>query len=736
MSEVPEQAAREAERVRVEAALRESEARFRTLAEFAPVGIYETDAAGRCRFVNRRWCELTGLSPEEASGDGWMRALHPDDAERVARAWFEGAQHGEPFEFEYRFRRPDGHITWVQGAARPLRDRGGVIVGYLGTVTNVTERRLAEDRAYRLYEAERVAANRLQILADATRVFSQERDPAALLRAVAEQVGEALGQLCVVMLRSSDAKLETSGVYHQDPEARAKLQQMLDAAPLLAGEGLNGLVFSTGRSLLLPEIPQGDLGPQLKPEHRAFFARYPLRSVVVAPLHVSGEVIGTLALGRHEGAPYTVADQVLVEELAERAGLAISSVNDMAAKEQALRAMQAAQRELEAAGEQLKVALEAAQAGSRAKDEFLAMLGHELRNPLSPIVTALQIMKMRAGDAMIRERAIIERQVHHLVRLVDDLLDVSRIAQGKVELKLRPVEIADVVAKAIETTSPLLEQRRHTLTTSVPQEGLRVMGDEHRLAQIASNLLTNAAKYTEPGGRVEVTAARRGGKVLLVVRDSGTGIPPDLLPKVFHMFVQGERTIDRSQGGLGLGLSIVRSLVELHGGAVAAASEGPGLGTEITVELPLLQAEASAGPSTRREGAAEAGADACAHARVGRGRVLVVDDNRDAAESLADALTSSGYVAEIAFDGPSALALATARCPEVALIDIGLPVMDGYELARRLREARGDGALRLVAVTGYGQEADRQRSAEAGFHAHLVKPIDLDRLLRLLDQPP
>jgi signal transduction histidine kinase/ActR/RegA family two-component response regulator len=363
-----------------------------------------------------------------------------------------------------------------------------------------------------------------------------------------------------------------------------------------------------------------------------------------------------------------------------------------------------------------------AELANRSKDEFLAMLGHELRNPLAPILTALQLMQLRAPDVFERERAVIERQVKHVVRLVDDLLDVSRITRGKTELHKELVDLADVVAKAIEQASPLLEERDHSLGVFVPR-GLFVDGDTMRLEQVISNLVTNAAKYTERGGRIDVTGSRRSDAIELRVRDNGIGIAKDMLPHIFEMFVQERQALDRARGGLGLGLAIVRSLVELHGGTVSVASEGPGKGSEFTVRLPAadpdrddVRARLGSGkmqPMTRRQ------------------HVLVVDDNPDALHMLADALEQRGYTTSRAHDGPSALEEA-ARChPAIALLDIGLPVMDGYELARRLRE--GDHDLKLVAVTGYGHPSARSRSKDAGFAAHLVKPITVDEVEAAID---
>jgi CheY-like chemotaxis protein len=351
----------------------------------------------------------------------------------------------------------------------------------------------------------------------------------------------------------------------------------------------------------------------------------------------------------------------------------------------------------------------------------LALLGHELRNPLSPILTALYLMRLKGTGAADRERLVIERQVQHLVSLVDDLLDVSRITRGKIKLATRPVELSRLVARAIEMASPLLEQKRHVLGVDVPSTGLVVDADETRMAQVIANLLTNAAKYTDAAGHVCVKAWREGGQVVLVVRDDGMGITPELLPVIFELFVQGERGADRAGGGLGLGLGLVRSLVTLHGGEVVARSEGRGRGSEFEVRLRAC----SAGLDV-----AEAPREALPVVLASRARrVLVVDDNADAARLLADVLVGEGHDVRVAHDGPQALALAGDFRPEVGILDIGLPVMDGYELAHELRGLLG-ATVTLVAVTGYGQEHDKRRAHEAGFARHYVKPVDTATLLR------
>ncbi len=371
-----------------------------------------------------------------------------------------------------------------------------------------------------------------------------------------------------------------------------------------------------------------------------------------------------------------------------------------------------------------------AEAATRAKDEFLAMLGHELRNPLSPILTAVQLMRMRGRAGP--EVDLIDRQLRHLVRLVDDLLDVSRITGGKIELRRQRVELASVALRGLETSSPLLEQRRQKVDFKVPAEGLVVDGDPDRLAQVISNLITNASKYSEPGSRVGIAAGRVGSTVELRVVDSGIGIAPEMLDRIFDLFVQQPQALDRSKGGLGLGLTIVRSLIEMHDGTVRARSRGPGRGSEFIVTLPLaLPADdLRALPASGVPAAIRAPQDPGMEAR----RVLIVDDNGDAAHSIAEALTELGHDVHVAHDGPTALTIASRLRPDVCLLDIGLPVMDGYELARRLRDSQhlADGA-RIIAITGYGQDADRQRSTEAGFSAHVVKPVDLDVLTSVVN---
>jgi signal transduction histidine kinase len=364
---------------------------------------------------------------------------------------------------------------------------------------------------------------------------------------------------------------------------------------------------------------------------------------------------------------------------------------------------------------------------SRAKDDFLAILSHELRNPLAPITTAVSLLRMRG--AVSPEVDVIERQTQHLRRLVDDLLDVAHIEAGKVELQKEYVELGSIVVSAIDLVRSQVEARRQVLNVEVPPLGLAVIGDRLRLAQVLSNLIANAAKYSAPGSPIEIEAVAEGGIARIVVRDRGIGLAPEMRSRVFNLFVQQSQAIDRKIGGLGLGLAIARGLVELHGGSLRAASDGIGRGAELIVELPLANPQRRQPPTVF---AADSGKDE--PASHDRNRVLVVDDNTDTADLLASALSRFGYAVATAYDGIDGLSTAGAFQPDICLLDIGLPFMDGYELARQLRDsAKFPSALRLIAITGYGQAADRQRALEAGFDAHLTKPVDLENLLGLLE---
>ncbi|HEV8613629.1 MAG TPA: ATP-binding protein, partial [Gemmatimonadales bacterium] len=379
----------------------------------------------------------------------------------------------------------------------------------------------------------------------------------------------------------------------------------------------------------------------------------------------------------------------------------------------------------ESMGRQTELA-EQLQAADRRKDEFLALLAHELRNPLAPMRNAINILRLKESQDpdVLWCRGVIERQATQLTRLVDDLLDVSRITLGKIKLRLQPLDLAAVVARAVETSRPLIDAHRHELIVTLPEAPVRVEGDRARLIQVIANLLNNAAKYQNEGGTIALIVERDANSTVITVRDRGIGVAPEMLSEIFELFSQGERTLDRAQGGLGIGLSLVKTVVSLHGGSVSAASDGIGRGSEFSIRLPCLLQELD-GYRPSDEGETTEVPD-CPPLRI-----LVVDDSRDSADSLSKLLQLAGHEVLTAHEAEQALHLAATAQPSVVLLDIGLPGMDGYEVCRRLRQSGLTNAL-IVAMTGYGLERDRRRSQEAGFDTHMVKPVPPGELMKLM----
>jgi signal transduction histidine kinase/ActR/RegA family two-component response regulator len=428
-----------------------------------------------------------------------------------------------------------------------------------------------------------------------------------------------------------------------------------------------------------------------------------LSSARVLPLQVADRNIGLLVLAVATPSLSPPEDGTL-NEIVNRAAIAF----DNAALYNSLKRETARSKEAE----------EKLQEASRRKDEFLAMLSHELRNPLAPILSASEVMrKLAPADPAIRwARDVVERQVTHLAQLVDDLLDVSRITQGKITLMKEPVELERVIRHSIETTTSLLDAKRHRLELEFPPNSVWVHGDFARLSQVFGNLLNNAAKYTSDGGRLEIAVTAEQGQAIVAIRDNGIGIEPQFLPHVFEVFSQGDRTLDRTQGGLGVGLAVVRRLVELHQGRVEVVSPGIGAGTQVQVFLPCV--------SEVGEGTKQAAFEQSVPTPCGGKRVLVVDDNADAAESIAVFLRLEGHEVKTVSDGLQALASLPVFAPQIALVDIGLPGMDGYDVARHMADSVAGRPELLIALTGYGQTEDIERSRAAGFHHHFVKPAD------------
>jgi signal transduction histidine kinase/ActR/RegA family two-component response regulator len=567
--------------------------------------------------------------------------------------------------------------------------------------------RQAEAESHRRRKAERAErAARLELQAAHDRLAQLQRITSALSQSVAP---EDIGQVVVS---------EMARVVGADQLLLA-IPEVTGGLRVLAHRGVSDDAVAQLGALTLPTmLPATDAHRYSVPLWIASAAemrrRYPGLSmdpaaVVVAslPSNAAGHGLGLLAFGYSQPRRFAALDRALLQDLARQVGGALERAR-----------LYEAARTSEA---QLADA-------NRRKDEFMALLGHELRNPLAPIATALQLMKMSGKPVWAQERAVIERQVAHVSRLVDDLLDVSRITKGKLELKKVPVDVTSVVHRALELASPLIERRRHHLLVETPSDPIWIDADLVRMAQAVANLLTNAAKFTDQGGSIALRVRADGDEVAIRIEDTGVGISPDVVSDIFEPFVQASRTVEHAQGGLGIGLALVKSLVELHGGGVSAFSRGVGTGSAFEIRVPTIPASAQ----TARQSAPEAPrASALALARR---RVLIVDDNPDAADALAVLLRAQGHEPLVTYDGAGALDVAGRTTVDVALLDINLPVIDGYEVARLLRKKPGGRATRFVAMTGFGATEDRLRSEAAGFVAHLVKPIDHDSLLAILSE--
>ena len=633
--------------------LRETRSRLDSTLAAGEVGTWEFDPVADIVLADPNLARMFGVTPEEAAGGPigtYLRAVHPDDRDRVARTIGRSMEAGEGYEADYRLLGADESVRWVVARGRVERDGSGRAMRLPGVVIDVTGQRRAEADLRASEERRRLALDSAELgtwgIESATNVLTSDE------------------RFRTIFLGSSDpiGLEEAFAVIHPDDRERVRASVAMAMKP-------------------------ADPAPYVE-EYR-----------VVRP---DGTVRWVFAKGRANFEPAVVGRLVSFDGT-------VADITDRKYGEQERERLVGQLREQD-----------------QRKDDFLATLAHELRNPLAPIRNGLQIMKMATDDpqAVVEARSLMERQVTHMVRLIDDLMDVSRITRGKMELRRERIELATIVRNAVETSRPLVEDAGHELSVTLPTRPIIVDGDVTRLAQVFSNLLNNAAKYTERGGDIALVVERQGSDVVVTVRDNGVGIPQEMLPEAFAMFTQVDRSLERSQGGLGIGLSLVKTLVEMHGGSVEARSEGHGLGSEFVVRLPVVvvASKQTASPVTDAERTGPASVF----------RILVVDDNQDSARTLARLLKLLGHEARTANDGGEAIEVAEDYRPELMLLDIGLPVLNGYDVARAIRERPWGRDVRIIALTGWGQEGDRRRSQEVGIDDHLVKPVDPTTLEQIL----
>lgn len=673
-------------RAATERALADSRARLDYAVRLSGVGFWYCDLPFDELIWDARTKEHFWLPPgATVTMETFYARIHPDDREPTRLAIEASLAGRGPYDVDYRTVEPTtGAIKWVRALGGACHSADGKPTRFDGVTVDVTARKLAEQRLARALEREREQGRLLRQIADASLAIHSAGSLERVLQVTAEQARRHLGaERAFASLTLGEDRIQTSSGVSVDPTH----------APALAELALE--VCRRNRPLRLtraelaahPTIQRH--GPAASP-----------RGWLAAPfIGHDGENLGLVQLCDKDDGAFTDSDESVLVQLAHIASVAIENAR-----------LNAALRDQD-----------------RRKDEFLALLAHELRNPLAPLRNGLEVLRL-SEDATIRGRsqAMMDRQLGHMVRLIDDLLDISRINRDKLDLRRARVALADVVRNAIETARPVLDAARHALVVSLPPGPVELDADETRLAQVFSNLLTNSAKYTDPGGRIELSARREHDRVVVAVRDSGIGIPASALPGVFDMFSQVDGSIERSRGGLGIGLALVKGLVEMHGGTITAESEGLRRGSTFTVRLPLLtsaeQHDAPASPDPRPA------------PRPTR-RILVVDDNQDAALTMADMLELLGDEVRTAHDGVHALALADAFRPEIVLMDIGMPHLNGYEATRRIREQPWGKVMTIVALTGWGHETDRARSRAAGCDGHLVKPVSLDDLEVLLAAP-
>jgi signal transduction histidine kinase/ActR/RegA family two-component response regulator len=566
----------------------------------------------------------------------------------------------------------------------PVAGTDGKPAGVGVIVQEITEQRRAEHRLRKKNE-------RLRLLSDASAVLLRADNPNVMLPVLFEQIGPHLGLDTYFHFMVNDAgdalRLASSiGIPEETAPSLTRLE---------FGQAICGTVALHRQPVVATYIQQSD-DPMV-----GLVKSFGIRAYACHPLMSGDLLLGTLSFASRSRDEFDADELEFLRTICDYVTVAYERVRLI---------------------QQLRDS-------DRRKDEFLAVLAHELRNPLAPIRNSLQLLRMGNGNGEIIEqaRSVMERQLEHMVHLIDDLLDVSRITRGKIQLRKERVELAAAVQSALEAARPLIEASNHELTVRLPPEPTYLDADPTRLAQVFSNLLTNAAKYTERAGRIWLTVERQSGDAVVSVRDTGIGIAAEYLPRVFQMFSQVAPALERSQGGLGIGLSLVKGLVEMHGGTVEAHSDGPGKGSQFVVRLPVVDLLTHRSIDPER--------DAAASARCSPSRILVVDDNRDSVDSLATVLQLQGHDIQTARDGVEAVQAAAAFRPNLVLLDIGLPKMNGYEAAQRIRQHDWGKTMVLIAMTGWGQDEDKRRALQAGFDHHMTKPVDpvaLEKLMAVL----
>ena len=660
------------ERERAES-LRHERELLQRIIDTIPVMITTYRPDGTILRMNPEFERVVGWSTEEAAGASIMEETFPDPEyrERV-RAFMEGSANGW---MDIQMRTRAGRSIQTSWANIRLSDQTQIGIGI-----DISDRKRTE-------EALRKRNRRLRLLWEAAGIALGSDDPDAMLHGLFAKIRPELGLdgYWNYMIEESGDSLRLTSFEGASPDL------LRDATRVSLGQGVNGRVALSRRPLVGTHVQESREPDERMAQVLGF------HSYVCHPLIAGDRLFGTLTLASRTRDTFEPDELEFAETLCQYVTVAYERLRFL--------------RQLQESG--------------RMKDEFLATLAHELRNPLAPIRNAAHILKQHdPSDPELQwARQVIDRQAEHLSRLVDDLLDVSRITRGKIELRRERIPISIIVSSAVETARPLIEANQHALTVSISGDPLFVNGDLTRLAQVLSNLLTNAAKYTPPNGKIEIIADRDGSTVVLRVRDNGVGIPREMLARIFEMFAQVDSSLERTAGGLGIGLTLSRTLVELHGGTVEAKSSGAGRGSEFIVRLPLAAAADPVLPSPMAAEGTQQGP---------LGRVLVVDDNADSADSLARLLALDGYDVRVANGGMEALHEAASFRPDVVLLDIGLPMMNGYDVARRIRTEPWGTDMRLVALTGWGQDEDRRRSKEAGFDDHVVKPVDPVALRALL----